>query len=198
MVLMVFVVGFALVGAFLVAIVGSATVSQTTRSGIQAQAAAEAGLAAQIAAIGAGNPCTVNAVSGDSAGGPIYNVSVEKGDCTLPVDAKITITSAGTAPDGTQATVVATYAVSPGDTVQTVSAGGPGIVTAYSLGIFKERSRETPRYVVLERAQSMGRFWGHSGMLARSHSTITILPSTWARALHSGCPQVQSVLRPSR
>ena len=46
MVLTIFIVGVALITAFLVAIVGSANVSNITRTGIQSQAAADAGIAA--------------------------------------------------------------------------------------------------------------------------------------------------------
>lgn len=46
MVLLIFIVGVALIGAFLVAIVGSANVSTITRTSIQSQAAADAGIAA--------------------------------------------------------------------------------------------------------------------------------------------------------
>lgn len=99
MVLVVFLVGFALVGAFLVAIVGSAQVSDTTRSGIQAQAAAEAGIAAVFAAE---NPCAVPSPQAP-AGEVVFQTGVVCDLVSSPATA--TIKSTGTAPDGTSATV---------------------------------------------------------------------------------------------
>ncbi|MGK0721164.1 hypothetical protein [Leucobacter sp. W1478] len=62
MVLMVFIVGVALISAFLVAIVGSSQVTATNKNIVQAQAAAEAGIAAVEAKMRTTsvNPCSTN------------------------------------------------------------------------------------------------------------------------------------------
>lgn len=112
MVLMVFLVGFALVATLLIAITASAQVGATSRAGVQAQAAAEAGIAAQLAAIGGGNPCTVPGQA--SATAPQYSVVVDPSNCTAANDATVAFTSTGTAPDGSTARVQAVFAVSPG------------------------------------------------------------------------------------
>lgn len=98
MVLVVFLVGFALVGAFFVAIVGSAQVSNTTRSGVQAQAAAEAGIAA---ARLAEDPCS--GTGPQSTVDVIFETTVV---CDLSAtQPTATITSVGHASDGTTAKV---------------------------------------------------------------------------------------------
>lgn len=118
MVLVIFLIGFALVGAFMVAIVGSANVSNTTRSGIQAQAAAEAGVAAVRAA---SNPCASPAPQ--SASGVVYQTAVT---CNLAASQPTaTIKSTGSASNGTTAIVEAVINL-------TVTTTGGGTVPLYT------------------------------------------------------------------
>ncbi len=134
MVLVVFLVGFALVGAFLVAIVGSAQVSNTTRSGIQAQAAAEAGVeAAKVALVSAAgastNFCSSFPVVTSVA--PHYEVTGVCDNASSPTS--ITLESTSVLADGTTARVQAVLPVNAGSSAQN-TAGGPSIVFANSFG----------------------------------------------------------------
>ncbi len=119
MVLTIFLVGFALIGAFLVAILGSAQVSSTTRAGIAAQAAAEAGIAAARVALPAASEANANFCTAfpgvSSSANPQYTVTGACDDNTNP--SSITLTSTGTAPDGSTAKVQARFAVSAGSSV---------------------------------------------------------------------------------
>lgn len=137
MVLMVFLVGIALIGAFLVAVVGSATVSDRTRSNIQAQAAADGGLsAAQVHWLD--DPCSYadHPLVSDS---PSYLVSVT---CNQEGD-EATITSLGRASDGATHTVEAIYALdrqaltpSGGFADAVLTAGGAGTETTLNQMFF--------------------------------------------------------------
>lgn len=112
MVIGVFLVGFALIGVFFVSLFGSAKVAATTKASIQAQAAADAGIAAQVASIGeSGNPCTAAGVT--STVEPRYVVTVDSSNCMSPSNPSVTFESVGTAGNGGEATVQATYAVEP-------------------------------------------------------------------------------------
>lgn len=115
MVLVIFIVGFALVTAFLVAIIGSAQVSQATRAHIQAQAAAEAGIAAaqvklpELSESGV-NICTpfpAEQLASDTE--PRFQVT---GVCDLSAEsATLMLTSEGESATGSTAVVQAVFAL---------------------------------------------------------------------------------------
>lgn len=117
MVLVVFLVGFALVAAFLISIVGSAQVSSTTRSTIQAQAAAEAGIAAArvvLPATSAANQnfCTAFPTAQLTSTNPRYTVTGACDNATAPTS--ITLTSTGKGPDDSTAVIQAVFNVDGG------------------------------------------------------------------------------------
>lgn len=104
MVLLVFLMSIALVGALLTAIYGSSSVSGSTRAGIQSEAAAEAGIDAAIAAMGDQNPCRgLGTIT--STVEPRYESTVA---CNLSQQ-RVTITSTGTGRDGSQQRIEAVY-----------------------------------------------------------------------------------------
>ncbi len=113
MVLTIFIVGVALITAFLVAIVGSANVSNITRTGIQSQAAADAGIAAaQVilpARAAAGEDFCARLADGSLESSltsqvPRYRVS---GSCDLSATPQtVTIVSEGHDPSENSTTVV--------------------------------------------------------------------------------------------
>lgn len=129
MVLVIFLVGFALVGAFLAAIFGSAQVSSQTRSTIQAQAAAEAGLAAARVVLPASSAANTDFCSAfptaqlKTTTNPAYEVTGVCDNAAAPT--QITLTSTGTAPDGSVAKVQAVF---------TVTGGGAGNTTVRQKG----------------------------------------------------------------
>lgn len=107
MALLVFFLSVALVAAFLVAIVGSSTVTATSKSIVQAQAAAEAGVAyAETQMRGLNDPCAATLT--DSPASPEYRFSEVNPICDE--DGQITIRSTGFARSGEYAlTVEATW-----------------------------------------------------------------------------------------
>lgn len=133
MVLVIFVIGFALVGAFMVAIVGSANVSNTTRSGVQAQAAAEAGIEAAKVSLTDASSANVNfctAFPSVSSNDPKYVVTGQCDNNSAPT--KITLISISDHPSGGFAKVEAVLPVTAGST-EKETAGGPSIVFANSI-----------------------------------------------------------------
>ncbi|MFC5336913.1 polymer-forming cytoskeletal protein [Leucobacter denitrificans] len=138
LVLVIFLVGFALVSSFLVAILSSAQVSQTTRSNIQAHAAAEAGIAAAqvklptLAADGVDICSSFPTAQLESTNEPRFSVT---GSCDLTsTPATLTITSAGEAQNGDTATVEAVFAIDPpadgnDEVEQPVGSAGNAIVS---------------------------------------------------------------------
>lgn len=127
MVLLVFVLGIALVSAFLVAIVGSSQVTATTKSSLQAQAAAEAGIAAAVAKMQGADPCT--AVPSPLTGGdPSYSVTTT---CNA-AKTQVVVLSSGTAPGGAQQRVQTVYSLTP--PALTPTTGGPALFYSSRLG----------------------------------------------------------------
>lgn len=127
MVLLVFVLGVALITAFLVAITGSSRVTASSKANVQAQAAAEAGIAAGFVELETGDPCTVLTTPLPNAD-PKYSVSAS---CNA-TKTLVTVTSVGTAPNGQSLKVEAVYGVTPATSPQP-TAGGPGLFYAASL-----------------------------------------------------------------
>lgn len=127
MVLLVFVVGIALISAFLVAIVGSSRVTASSKANVQAQAAAEAGIAAGWVQLNTGDPCTVLTT-------PLPDTDLKYSVSASCNAAKtlVTVTSVGTAPNGQSLKVEAVYGVTPATSPQP-TAGGPGLFYAASL-----------------------------------------------------------------
>lgn len=128
MVLMVFIVGVALISAFLVAIVGSSQVTATSKNIVQAQAAAEAGIAAaeaRMRAAGA-DPCLTDLSALASASASLtYTFTTAKPSC-VDVNGKkqVVVRATGTSSD-TQATVEATFTW--------VSGGTPAAMTGNNI-----------------------------------------------------------------
>lgn len=125
MVLLVFVVGVALISAFLVAITGSFQVTATTKAHVQAQAAAEAGINTVVAAAMSADPC--------AATGPVTGTD-PKFTATFSCNAGkdlLTITSTGTAPNGQSRKVQAVVALQ--DTSAPPTEGGPGLFYTYGM-----------------------------------------------------------------
>ena len=125
MVLLVFVVGVALITAFLVAIVGSSRVTVSTKAGVQAQAAAEAGVDTVLAAASATDPCT--ATSPVSGTNPTFSASFA---CNSAKD-QLTITSTGTAASGMTRKVQTVVALR--SNARPPTAGGPGLFYTYGM-----------------------------------------------------------------
>jgi len=107
MVLLVFVLSIGLVGALLTAIFGSSQVSANVRGGIQSEAAAEAGIDRALGTIGGNNPCGVTAPA--STIEPVYQTTIS---CNL-TQHRLTISSIGTAPDGSRQKIEAVYPLVP-------------------------------------------------------------------------------------
>ncbi len=107
MVLLVFVVGVALIAAFLVSIVGSSQVTTAAKADVQAQAAAEAGIAAiYTEMLAADDLCELPAIESPAGEVPEYTASVTGCDDSAFT---VTVRSTGIAPNGQRQTVEAVY-----------------------------------------------------------------------------------------
>lgn len=131
MVLMVFIVGVALISAFLVAIVGSSQVTATNKNIVQAQAAAEAGIAAAEARMRSVevDPCTTDlaALAHDTAALRYDFVSDAPNCVPVGTGREVIITATGYS-QGSVARVEARYTWVPGGTEPDPEAGGNSIV----------------------------------------------------------------------
>lgn len=124
MVLMVFIVGVALISAFLVAIVGSSQVTAVNKNIVQAQAAADAGIAAAEAHMRttAQDPCTTDLTELEPVGGQVtYTFTPSTPNCEL-VDGKkrVVIRATGEAGDAF-ATVEASFTWVSGNSSSTMT-----------------------------------------------------------------------------
>lgn len=159
MVLIIFLIGFALVGAFMIAIVGSANVSNTTRAGIQAQAAAEAGLAAAQVVLPAASESGVNLCTNFPAGqlvgtSPKFEVRGQCNNNTSPT--RLRITSTGTAPSGDQAVVEAVFemevtAATPTADISLRTSAGTGFVQGSNTNIRSTNPSTHPADLYVEK-----------------------------------------------
>lgn len=117
MVLIVFLVGVALISAFLVAIVGSSNVTATNKNIVQAQAAADAGIATAEAAMRSAtiDPCDTNLTALASTGSPAFTFTTAQPSCVdvSATDRRVVVRSTGTA-NGVSTTVEAVYRWVPG------------------------------------------------------------------------------------
>ncbi|MBU3994600.1 MAG: polymer-forming cytoskeletal protein [Actinobacteria bacterium] len=117
MVLVVFLVGVALISAFLVAIVGSANVTATNKNIVQAQAAAEAGIATAEATMRSAtiDPCETDLAALGSTGTLAYSFTTAKPTCVdvSATDRRVVVRATGTS-GGANATVEAVYQWVPG------------------------------------------------------------------------------------
>ncbi|MGI8394186.1 bactofilin family protein [Leucobacter sp. W1038] len=132
MVLMVFIVGVALISAFLVAIVGSSQVTATNKNIVQAQAAAEAGIAAAEATMRSAtiDPCLTDLSALASTGTLTYSFSTAVPTCEgVAPDRRVVIRATGTA-SGASATVETVYRWVPGGG----TSGGAGDYFMYVAG----------------------------------------------------------------
>lgn len=114
MVLLIFIVGVALVSAFLVAIVGSSQVTAANKSIVQAQAAAEAGIAAAEVSLTSGglDPCASN-LSTLASGSTDWTYTVTAQCVTKAGDTQLVVRSNGSA-GGVTSKVEAVFEVIPG------------------------------------------------------------------------------------
>lgn len=160
MVLMVFLVGVALIGAFMVAVIGASKVSSGTQENVQAQAAADAGISAAVAALtgptyAATSFCTSPAqtVTGTN---PNYTVSITCDSITQPTS--VTLLSRGTGANGSFANVQAVFPVTPAsgggsDPIDTLGfyLGGQNRQAPLNQITFRSTTNPAPSFVIIGR-----------------------------------------------
>lgn len=167
MVLLVFVLSVALVSAFLISIVGASQVTSTTKASVQAQAAAEAGLASVVASLH-NDPCTVpsSARTGTLASsGWSFNVtSVEYGDGlswggNCDDSTMVRIVSEGRQGATPETTVEAVYRYTPA-TPATNTQGGPSLIFTETVGNLSHF------FVDQDASEAQGDFYARNGDVA--------------------------------
>ncbi|XPP25541.1 MAG: hypothetical protein ACNYNX_07750 [Leucobacter sp.] len=168
MVLLVFVLSVALVTAFMISIVGASQVTSSSKASVQAQAAAEAGIASVTASLNA-DPCTVppaaltgSVGSGSAAAG--FTASVTYGDGTnwgagCESSTHIRVTSAGVAGTGRETTVETIYQYTV-TSAPTHTQGGPSLIFTETVGNLSNF------FVDQDSSETQGDFYARSGDIA--------------------------------